>query len=223
MNKLQRIVYILSLAIAVCACIRIEAIDENRPSRLRRPVDTNAVAVGLSMKLKFFLGSAPIEGAFFVRLDDKEDDLKQDRVILADTLSNGYVYLLNAQPGRYAVVAVIYPYRLSKVNIYLLPKSLVQQTVTTVAPGTVGYLGDYEMEGSHLGSGRGGDDIEKHYFHLLSAQSLVEQPRFVAHLINGARDEQKKKQFLKYTDDVLLKGQGQVWSTWIQQQLQMQP
>lgn len=220
--KSLRIACALSVIITLCGCIRIEVIDENRPSLLRQPVDTNAVAVGLSMKLKLLFGSVRIEGAYLVRLDDKEDTLKQDRLILADTLSNGYVYLLNAQPGRYAVVAVMYPYRFSKQVIYLMPKSLVQQTVTTVAPGTIGYLGDYEVEGSGIGSEGGDDDIEKHYFHLLSAKPVANPPKFVAHPLNSARDEQSEKQFLKYTDEMLLKGHGGGWSTWIQQQLQIQ-
>src|SRR5215467_3405521 len=86
-------------AFALSACLRIEKIE-------RRPIDANAVVVGISMKVKLLVGSRPILGAYFVRLGDTEDTLKQDSLIFSETLSNSYVYLLNAQPGRYAVVAV---------------------------------------------------------------------------------------------------------------------
>jgi hypothetical protein len=207
----------------LCACIRIEVYDENHPDPRRQPVDANAVIVGLSMKVKTFLDSYPIEGAYFVRLEEKEDILKQDRLMFAE--HNGhYAYLLNAQPGRYAVVAVLYPYRLfGDSYIHLLPKSLIEQTITTVAPGTVGYLGDYEIERSGLYSGSSDDDVFRYYFNLFSTRPNDGARIYSLALpLKSVRDEHSVQQFLQLTDEKLLDKRGGRWSSWIQEQLQTQ-
>lgn len=191
--KYWRIVCALPLAIAMCSCIRIEPI-ENHPEWMTRPIDAKAVAVGISMRLKeplYF--SHHMQGAYFVRLNEKEDILKQDRVILSTNSKSGYIYLLNAQPGRYAIVAAIFPR-----GTYLLPKGLVEQTVTTVAPGTVGYLGEYEVETSSLVAD-GWDDVEQYYFKLLGPLPGDLGRRLAVRLLNGARDMQREQEFLRVT------------------------
>ncbi|OQW43748.1 MAG: hypothetical protein A4C66_08460 [Nitrospira sp. HN-bin3] len=214
-------VCILSSLLTLSACIRIEVHEKNHPDLRRQPVDDSAVVVGLSMKVKALLGSGPISGAYFVRLEEKKDILKQDRPMLA-IFNGSYVYLVNAQPGRYAAVAVLYPCRLfDKCWIFPLPKSLIEQTITTVAPGTVGYLGDYEIELS--GNARdGGDDVAQYYFHLLSARPSVGDINLLLALpLKSVRDEQSTQHFLKLTDEKLLEKRGGKWSSWIQEQLQM--
>ena len=211
--------------LALSACVRVEVVAEDYPHLLRRPIDVNAVAVGISMKVKRLFGSLsyPEFGAYFIRLEEKEDILRQDRLIYSDIWSNGYVYLLNAQPGRYAVVAV----KTSAEYTYLLPKALIQQTMTTVAPGTIGYLGDYDVETAWGRPTASDESIENYYFHLLSDSGLLSWglPRnttFVVQLLNGTHDEQGERQFLKLTDEGLLAQSGGAWSTWIQQRLQSQ-
>ena len=212
--KYWRIVCALPLVIAVCSCIRIEPI-ENHPEWMTRPIDAKAVAVGISMRLKQpLMGSFLMHGAYFVRLDEKEDILKQDRVIISTNLKYGHIYLLNAQPGRYAIVAAMFPR-----GIYLLPKRLVEQTVTTVAPGTVGYLGEYEVETSYLGPDGGDDDVEQYYFKLLGPQPRDLGRRLAVRLLKGGRDVQREQEFLRITNEKLLENQGGEWSTWIQEQL----
>src|SRR5262249_13540119 len=157
------------------------------------------------------VGSRPILGAYFVRLGDTEDTLKQDSLIFSETLSNSYVYLLNAQPGRYAVVAVSVYHSYGR-STCLLPKSIVQQTVTNVAPGAIGYLGDYKVETSYFA--RGGmenDDVENYYFDILSTERFIRRPVFSAKFVNGSRDEQGERQFLEHTDQELLAKAGGSW------------
>jgi len=208
------IVGTLFAMLALSACIRIQVIDENTPNLLRRPIDANAIAVGISMKEKGFLSSPHVFGAYFVRLEQKEDILRQDRFIYSNIWSNGYVYLLNAQPGRYAVVAVT---SISG-ETYFLQESLIQQTVTTVAPGTIGYLGDYDVKRSWHGPTADNDSIENYYFHLLPRQGS--RHTYVAQMLSGTHDEQGESEFLRLTDEGLLAQAGGAWSTWIQQRLQ---
>lgn len=216
------VICILSVLMTLTACIRIEVHDKNQPDLRRQPVDASAVVVGLSMRVKELIGSSPIEGAYFIRLEEKEDTLKQNRLMFAKD-DGYYVYLLNAQPGRYAVVAVLYPYRqFSHRLIHLLPKSLIEQTITTVAPGTVGYLGDYEIERSNI-SGGSDDDVVQYYFHLFSARhNNGAGIHSLALPLKSVRDEQSMRQFLELTDEKLLGKRGGRWSSWIQEQLQIQ-
>ena len=133
-----RIICTVLAALTLSACIHIGLNDRDFPYRTRQPIDPSAVAVGISMKVgsSYSYSTSTVRRVYFVRLEEKEDILKQDRFIYSDTWSNDYVYLLNAQPGRYAVVAVEEPgTELFSSDLYLLPKALIQQTVTTVAPG----------------------------------------------------------------------------------------
>jgi hypothetical protein len=64
--------------LVLSACVRIDATAEDYPHLLRRPIDANAVAVGISMKLKVLFGSLSptlYTGAYFIRLEEKEDIL----------------------------------------------------------------------------------------------------------------------------------------------------
>jgi hypothetical protein len=51
------IVCALSAMLVLSACVRIDATAEDYPHLLRRPIDANAIAVGISMKLKVLFGS----------------------------------------------------------------------------------------------------------------------------------------------------------------------
>lgn len=212
--------FALLTTLALSACV---VIDENRPHLLPRPIDANAVAVGISMKVRPLLGFFPYRayGAYFIRLEEKENILRQDRLMYSGVWSDGYVYLLNAQPGRYAVVAFT-----TSNNTYLLPETLIQQTVTTVSPGTIGYLGDYEVERAWTMFTSNDDGIENYYSHLLSDSGFLSwgssRDTFVARLLSGTHDEQGERQFLRVTDEGLLTQSGGAWSTWIQQRLQSQ-
>jgi len=64
----------------------------------------------------------------------------------------------------------------------------------------------------------GGDSIQNHYASILSGEYLNNV--YVAELLSSTQDEQTKKQFLRVTDEELLKNSGGAWSAWIQQQLE---
>lgn len=68
---------------------------------------------------------------------------------------------------------------------------------------------------------RGGyESIENHYAHLLSGEYFANI--FVVERLNSVHDEQGEKQFLRVTDEELLKKSGGAWSAWIQQRLHTQ-
>jgi hypothetical protein len=72
--KHSRIVCTVFVVLVLSACIRIEP----------QPMDANAVAVGISMKI----GHSSAPQVYFVRLEEKQDILRQDRLIDSDRSSN---------------------------------------------------------------------------------------------------------------------------------------
>jgi hypothetical protein len=213
-----KIICTILASLTLSACIRTQLSDRDFPYHTRQPIDASAVAVGISMrKVEALFAPFPVRRVYFVRLEEREDILKQDRFIYSDASSNGYVYLMNTQPGRYAAVAFSLPVGDFSWDLYLLPKALIQQTVTTVAPGTIGYLGDYTLGVSGMLK-VGINSIENHYASLLSGEYF--NNFYVAELLSSTHDEQKKKQFLQVTDEEVLKKSGGAWSVWIQQQLE---
>ena len=219
------IVCTLSIVVGLCGCTRLLELSHAQDDLAvlsQQPIDADAVALGISLHQKRLGISGPVlepvQTAIFVRLEDKEGSLKQDRIIFSTRFSGGFVYLLNAQPGRYAVVAVYF----NRGGVSLLPKTLIQQTVTAIDPGTVGYLGDYELKRDSIGSEGEGDDVQEYYSQRFWGEPL-KPGRSVAQFLSGKRDNERKKQYLRHTDEALLEGRGGIWSTWIQQQLQLQP
>ena len=205
-------VCIVSIVVAFCACIKVEVDSPvDRPEFMPQPVDADAVGVGVSVKLKGLAVDYVAYEAYFIRLDDGEDILKQKRLIHSSKMSYPYVYRLNAQPGRYAVVAVTF----GRGTTYLLSRAIIEQSITTIAPGTFGYLGEYEIETAAA------DDLQQYYFTILKPLPLG--PLRFAGPLTSTRDKQKEREFLKSTDEYVLKTRGGAWSTWIQQQLQTQP
>lgn len=170
------------------------------------------------MNVKLAVGSNPIRGAYFVKLDDTSDHLVKDRVIFSEVASDNYIYLLNAAPGRYAVVAVSVYYRYAR-STCLLPKAIVQQTIANVGPGTVGYLGDFLVDTVFFAGETENDEVERHYFNLLSAQGLIRKPVFSANLLSSTRNREGERRFWQVTDHGLLAGFRSGWSSWIREQL----
>lgn len=71
--KHLRMVCTVFVVLALSACIRIELNDGDFPYGTRQPIDANAVAVGISMKVKSLFDYSPVHKAYFVRLEEKND------------------------------------------------------------------------------------------------------------------------------------------------------
>lgn len=78
---------------------------------------------------------------------------------------------MNLKAGRYAAVAAVgtagkYPYE--KSVLVLFPRDMVRASVITLEPGTVSYMGSFELEtASHLSDPKKMDDIQRHYLGLI--------------------------------------------------------
>jgi hypothetical protein len=134
-------------------------------------------------------GHTQAEYAYFVRLDESET-YAYDDPIRSNYRIGDYVYLFNAQPGRYAVIAAGYQRQsqgapmgssvglgggfsmstsvtMTSSNAFMayLPKTLIDKTVVTVGPAEVAFIGKIVLDKT---SWEEADDVQLHYYHLLA-------------------------------------------------------
>lgn len=107
--------------------------------------------VGIEVRVRPPLapGSAnAAERAYFVRLDEG-DESKDGALYPSNFHRDGRVYLLNAEPGRYAVVAVGFRVQVlateSSYYVYF-PGALIDATETVVEAGALAHAGRHDID-----------------------------------------------------------------------------
>lgn len=136
------------------------------PPPVELPVDANSGVIGIKVAVDK-LGST--ERAYFVRLDDG-DPLARPYVIQANYFEDGYVYLLNARPGRYAAVAASNRRKAGTPSEYIVyfPAQAIEQTIVELEPGRVAFMGDWALVTPWMpGMGTESDAAQTHYSKLL--------------------------------------------------------
>lgn len=151
----------------------------------------SAIGIRLDVRAPASLFPFQAEKVLFVKLDDSEAaSVMVDSIIPSNYAKSGYHYLLDAPPGRYAVVGVyktgdrsafttetVIPVS-DNVTIWVgsgltfhdvftayFSKALVRETESVVPPGSVVFLGDYRIN-TDAGL-KGADAVQAHYFEML--------------------------------------------------------
>jgi hypothetical protein len=150
------------------------------------PQDGASAGIGVFVKtrapIKLFTGKA--DSVMFVRLDGNDgSQYISTQPITSNYNKGGYIYLLNAPPGRYAAVATFQ----SKASAPTAPtgggvtvtvnpgdtdyttyfsRDLVEATEVTVEPGRIVFMGELIVDTST--SFEDADDVQMHYFRLIS-------------------------------------------------------
>ena len=141
------------------------------------PLDSQSAALGISVKLK-----APIElfsrhpdRVYFVKVDKDDDIYTASQIIPSNYVKGDYVYLLNATPGRYAVVASFLEQRgqMGRSTTYttFFSEEVIKRTQTVVTSGAMAFMGEYVLGTS--GSFDEADNAQRHYFHSLAPNALM--------------------------------------------------
>jgi len=89
----------------------------------------------------------PVRAAWFVRVEEGEDPTKGGEVIRSNYWNGGIVYLLNAKPGTYAVVAIEEKSEGQLIPTYL-PTDSIRTDTCEVRPGEWTLLGSYVVDQS---------------------------------------------------------------------------
>jgi hypothetical protein len=158
------------------------------PPPVREASDLSDIGVDVSISAPLW-GHTQAEYAYFVRLDESEtyayDDLIRSNYTIGD-----YVYLFNAEPGRYAVIAAGYQRQnqsapmgsstslgggfsmstsvsVTSNNSFIayLPKTLIDKTAVAVGPAEVAFIGEIVLDKTDW---EAADDIQLHYYNLLA-------------------------------------------------------
>lgn len=147
-------------------------------------------SIGISIRFES-ARAAPAELVYFTRLDDADQPLEGEDVLTSDLAVGSQAFLLNAEPGRWAVVAVARVVHSSptrrevpepeaadrprlelttgRVAHTYLDRALVQQTVIEVKPGELAFMGEIQLAEREKPA-RELDSVQRHYAYVLETE-----------------------------------------------------
>lgn len=169
----------------------------------------------------------------FVRLEEGEDldDLTSKETLIPSTLVDGeHAYLLNVKPGTYVAVAAIYTEDNEPLNVPVasaqvssnvsvgfsmdlfggqttyrnyFSREMITQTQTTVAPGTMAFMGHYvAIQSFRFGEA---EDVQKHFLHVLEGADVDRTGFFddlassgFAHRLSASKVEKDSRATVKF-------------------------
>lgn len=164
-NKHNYIIIVFTFVVASCSTVPPP-----------RPINTESSGIAIYLELEppisvFNMTKKPNK-VYFVRLDESKPKhaLIKNNIIPSNYSKDGYVYLLNAEPGRYIVVAAfsfaVNTQQNTKTVFYtFLPADLVSLTTIETKAGELVFMGGFIVKES-IGL-KGSDDLQKHYFNLM--------------------------------------------------------
>jgi hypothetical protein len=180
--------------------------------------DPERGGIGISVNVRSILG-LPIftresQRVYFVRVDGEKGLLAQEHVILSNYFADGWVYLLDATPGRYAAVASVSS-KQGRDDVIVFSQQLIEATVVTVSPGRMAFMGEHLVKPSY--GVRDGDVAQRHYLKVIGPSARL---GFTSTLTTGVifyrgsaledkRDRATEKRFLSTAADHL---QGTEWN-----------
>lgn len=140
-----------------------------------QPLDSARAVIGISVKTRqpIKVVSHKPQMMYFIKVDKEEDLYTQGNFIRSDYSKGGQVYLLNAEPGRYAAVGCYMKGGGIKWVEYttFFPEELIKLTEVAVAPGTIAFMGEYVVDQS-VGL-KDADDCQLHYLQLIAPGALT--------------------------------------------------
>ena len=111
------------------------------------PIDSNSSMIAITVKTTTWFTVLP-DRVYFARLDGASGRMP---VIQSNYAKGRYVYLLNAEPGRYRAVACRRVQRApppTRVYDTYFNLDIVEMTEVTVIPGSVNFIGEYTVKES---------------------------------------------------------------------------
>lgn len=190
------------------------------PVRITKPADQQSAVIGLTMKSPAWVPNT--EDRLYLVKIEKDRDLFDGTKLIPTSIvvppsgssGGGTVYVQNVPPGRYAAVAFSTSEKgfgkVREVTLFLLPKSVVAQSDTTVAPGAIAFMGEYEVGASTMVlQEKAADEVQEHYFEafwgkplanvIADLQVLGTPAYFAVHTVGlkrGSRDAEAESRFL---------------------------
>lgn len=127
-----------------------------------------------SIAVEIKVGMSRAIQAFFVRVEDEVDLFEAEYVLPSNYSSKKQIYLLNAKPGRYVVVAA----RASKqqgfttqTNDAYFDMEMIRQTEVEVVPNSVVFLGEISAKYADQKQMKDADAAQAHYFRVIDPRA----------------------------------------------------
>lgn len=113
------------------------------------PIDSNSSMIAITVKPTTWFAVLPSR-VYFARLDGAPTS----GFIQSNYAKGRYVYLLNAEPGRYRAVACRRVERTPLTRVYdtYFNLDILEMTEVTVIPGSVNFIGEYTVKESRFGN-----------------------------------------------------------------------
>ncbi len=195
------------------------------------PQDGASAGIGVLVKTRarIKLFSVKVDSVMFVRLEGNDSSQYiSTQPIASNYNKDGYIYLLNAPPGRYTAVATFRsqasppsaPGGGGGFTVTVNPgdtdyttyfsRDLVKATEITVEPGRIVFMGEVIVDTST--SFKDADDVQSHYFRLISP-GVEDRNKFLGlmsgdyhytgtlHEVN--KDDEARERFLATTKENL--------------------
>jgi hypothetical protein len=161
---MKKIVFIL-IALSLTGC--------GLPKSLRVADTKDSSVIGISIRtitLKIF-NNKP-ETVYFVKLDEKDENNLGSKIIPSNYARGDYVYLINAQPGKYAAVASFFTQTDNSYNSFY-DAAIIRSTVIDVGPNQIVFAGklsiENKMKNLYQNIEQNGDKAQLHYYSLLKS------------------------------------------------------
>jgi len=190
------------------------------PVHITKPVDQQSAVLGITIKSPAWVPNTE-DRLYLVKVEHERDLFEGSKLIPTSILApppgaggGGTVYVQNVPPGRYAAVAFSTSERgfgkVREVTLFLLPKAVVKQSDTTVAAGSISFMGEYEVGTSTMVlQEKAADPVQEHYFEVFWGKPLAQviadlqmigtPAYFAVHTVNakqGSRDVNAEERFL---------------------------
>ena len=205
-------------------CIMITAITGcSVPESLKIRHNEGSAIIGVTVTVKL-LNAFPKKQTtvYFVKLEKNDKGYLGTKIIPCNYTKTyvpwTYAYIINAEPGKYAVVCSTKYEKMSDTTpetrhlaeigyITFFDENAIKQSVIEVQPGGVAYMGSYVID-SQLKSfdwniEKHGDAAQKHYHNLL--KSSMEGTYYCGALIKADRSEKETRKFLAKTAEYFKK------------------
>jgi hypothetical protein len=202
MSKAQGL-FILVATIGLAGC--------ETPGKPPEMLGTTPAAIGLSVGIDSAFQNQKPNAAYFVKLGDRNNVLSVYPVIRSNYVNGYHVYLLNAEPGLYAVVAASYsqfmpapPPTSGGVSVTVsggtigrvayFSEDVIRKTIVEVKPGSISYMGTYEIDMAAMAGFRAADRAQTHY---RSQMQTGLASTFESKEKKSVRDAESEKEFLQ--------------------------
>ena len=191
------------------------------PVHITKPVDQQSAVIGITIKSPAWVPNTE-DRLYLVKIENDRDLFEGSKLIPTSILApppgargGGTVYVQNLPPGRYAAVAFSTSEKgfgkVREVTLFLLPKTVVKESDTTVVPGSISFMGEYEVGTSTMVlQEKSADPVQEHYFEAFWGKPLAQviadfqvlgtPAYFAVHTVSvkqGNRDANAEARFLE--------------------------